>query len=97
MALLDQNIFLRTGEFYADVASAYDDLKYNVVSATHIYYRIYLTLIASQTVREYDPSFLSFVLFFEVMRGVPSPLSSSSFSPPSFVHISVTSVSLCMS
>ena len=37
MALLDRNILLRTGEFYADVAAAYDEMKYNVVSATHIY------------------------------------------------------------
>ena len=70
MALLDRNILLRTGEFYADVAAAYDEMKYNVVSATHIYYQIYLTLIASQTVCEYGPSFLSSVLFFEVIIGL---------------------------
>ena len=32
MTLMDRNILQRTGEFYADVAAAYDDMKYNVVS-----------------------------------------------------------------
>ena len=29
---MDRNILQRTGEFYADVAAAYDDMKYNAVS-----------------------------------------------------------------
>ena len=33
MTLMDRNILLRTGEFYADVAAAYDEMKYNLVSA----------------------------------------------------------------
>ena len=32
MTLIDRNILLRTGEFYADVAAAYDEMKYNMVS-----------------------------------------------------------------
>ena len=33
MTLMDRNILLRTGEFFADVAAAYDEMKYNMVSA----------------------------------------------------------------
>ena len=33
MTLIDRNILLRTGEFYADVAAAYDEMKYNMVGA----------------------------------------------------------------
>ena len=33
MTPMDRNILLRTGEFYGDIAAAYDEMKYSVVSA----------------------------------------------------------------
>ena len=36
MTLMDRNILLRTGEFYADIAAAYDEMKYSVVSAVPV-------------------------------------------------------------
>ena len=35
MTLMDRNILQRTGEFYADVAAAYDEMKYNAVSGSN--------------------------------------------------------------
>ena len=70
MTLMDRNILQRTGEFYADIAAAYDDMKYNAVSDRTS------TLLIGEAI--FNPTFLRQV-FLRLQRFLAQDLSAFYF------------------